>query len=108
MSDWDYIVGEENYDQPFKFYDKGTRDTVDGTWVTSATISILKSNLTASTPAVSDVAMSIDTNDPLRLLYGITTANMPQTKGSYLAIITLNGASEKRKTFEIDLRVYRG
>ena len=108
MSDWDYVVGETGYNQPFIFYDKGTKLQYVGTGITTATITILKSDLTAATPAVTDASMSIDTLDPLRVIYAVTTANMPQTAGAYVAIITTSGGGQTRKTFEVDLRVHRG
>jgi hypothetical protein len=111
MADWDYIVGETGYNQPFVIYDKRTKLPVDGTGITSATITIVKSDLSAVSPAITDAAMSVDTVNPLRLLYSVSSAtpNVPQTEGSYLAIISMNyPSSKKRKTFELDLRVYRG
>ena len=109
MADWDYIVGETGYNQPFVIYDKRTKSPVDGTGIISATITIVKSDLSATSPAINDVSMSIDTSNPLRLLYNVTTSNVPQTEGSYLAVISMNyPSSKKRKTFEVDLRVHRG
>ena len=108
MSDWDYVVGETAYTQGFQLFTKKPKAAVDGTGVTTATITILKSDLTASTPAVSNVAMTVDTEDPLRLTYAVTTAKMPQTAGSYVCIITYGDGTEVRKTFEFDLRVHRG
>jgi len=52
--------------------------------------------------------MAIDTTNPLRLTYAVTTLKMPQTDGLYLAIITFGDGSEIRKTYEFDLRVFRG
>ena len=108
MSDWDYVVGETLYNQGFQMFNKGYGGAYDRTGVTSATITILKSDLTAATPSVSNVAMSVDTTNPLRLLYAVTTAKMPQTAGAYLAIVTITLTTTVRKTFEIDLRVHRG
>lgn len=108
MSDWDYIVGETNYSQPFVLFDNRTKNPINGTGLVTATMTIKKTDFSDSAPAVVDASMSINTANPLRLLYTITTSNMPQTEGSYLGIITCNYASEKKKTFEIDLRVFRG
>lgn len=109
MSDWDYVVGEDNFSKGFQIFEKKPKQAFDGTGASAATITILKSDLTPSTPAVSNVAMDIDTDDPLRLIYAVTTAKMPQTKGSYRFIITITlPSSEIRKTFEGDLEVFRG
>jgi hypothetical protein len=108
MSDWDYVVGEDAYTQGFQVFTKKPKEAVNGTGVTTATITILKSDLTASTPPVADVAMAIDTTNPLRLTYAVTTLKMPQTAGSYLCIVTYGDGSEIRKTYEFDLRVHRG
>lgn len=110
MSDWDYIVGETQFLQPFEIYDKRTKLQINGTGLTSATLTIVKSDLTAVSPAILNQSVSIDTYNPLRLLYAVNagTTNVPQTEGSYRAIITLNFGAEIRKTFEMDMRVYRG
>ena len=52
--------------------------------------------------------MAIDTTNPLRLTYAVTTAKIPQTAGSYVFIITVTLGTEIRKTFEGDLEVFRG
>jgi hypothetical protein len=108
MSDWDYVVGEDAYTQGFQVFTKRPKEAYDGTGVNTATITILKSDLTAATPAVVDVAMAVDTENPLRLTYDVTTLKMPQTAGNYLCIITFGDGSEVRKTYECDLRVHRG
>lgn len=105
MADWVYAVGEENYSQPFSINDLRLGEKFDGTLVTSATINIVKEDIT---PEVTGSAMTIDTNNPLRLLYAITTAGMPQNKGSYYVIIFLNSGTKLVKTFEFDLEVRRG
>ena len=105
MADWVYAAGEENYDQPFSVNDRKTKLKYDGTNVTSATINIVSEDLV---PEVVGAAMSIDTNNPLRLLYTITTAGMPQVKGSYYVIIFLYSGTELLKTYESDLQVRRG
>ncbi len=108
MSDWDYVVGETLFTKGFQVFEKKPKQAFDGTGATVATITILKSDLTAATPAVSDVAMAIDTTNPLRLTYAVTTLKMPQTAGSYVFIITVTLGTEIRKTFEGDLEVFRG
>ncbi len=105
MADWVYAVGEENYSQPFSMNDLRLGEKFDGTGVTSATINIVKEDIT---PEVTAAAMTIDTNNPLRLLYAITTANMPQNKGSYYVIIFLLSGTKLVKSFEFDLEVRRG
>ena len=110
MSDWDYIVGETQFLQPFEIYDKRTKLQIDGTGLTTATLTIMKSDLTAVSPAITNQSLTINIYNPLRLLYTVNagTPNVPQTEGSYRVIITLNTGAELRKTFEMDLRVYRG
>ncbi len=106
MADWVYAVGEENYDQGFSMFDRKKKAPYDGTGVTSATIKIITSDLS---PAEGPNALTIDNLNPLRLLYTITTANMPQTpQTSYYVIIALLAGTEVRKTFEFDLEVRRG
>ena len=109
MSDWKYMVGEQNYSQDFPIFDRGTKAAFDGTNITSATISIKDTKLADLAPPLNNQAMTIPENNPLKLRYAITTSNMPQTPGNYIAVITLNGTgSLVRKTYEIDLRVYTG
>ena len=108
MSDWDYVVGETVFVKGFQIFEKKPKQAYDGSGATAATITILKSDLSAATPAVSDVAMSIDTANPLRLTYSVTLLNMPQTAGSYRFIITITLCTKIKKTFEGDLEVFRG
>lgn len=109
MSDWDYVVGETVITRGFQIFEKKPKQAFDGTGATAATITILKSDLTAATPAVTDEVMGIDTTNPLRLTYALTTLNMPQTKGSYRFIITITiTGTTIKKTFEGDLEVFRG
>lgn len=106
MADWVYAVGEENYDQGFAMYDQKKKEAYDGTGVTSATIKIITSDLVLEE---GPNALTIDTLNPFRALYTITTANMPQTpQTSYYVIIALIAGTEVRKTFEFDLEVRRG
>ena len=109
MAGWDYIVGETGYDRPFVFWDQGTDLAFDGTGVSSVTMQILNTDLTATSPAISGVALVVDTANPLKATLGVSssTPNVPQTAGSYLVkfTVTLN-STVVRKTFELDLRVY--
>jgi len=106
MADWVYAVGETDYDQGFAMYDRKKKKAYNGTGITSATIKIITSDLQVSE---GPNALTIDTLDPLRVLYSITTANMPQTpQTSYYCIISLISGTEVRKTFEFDLEVRRG
>ena len=113
MADWNYIAGEDQFNQDFALIDKSEAGgQFDGTDITDVDMTILKSDLSAVSPPIQNVTMSIVKNNPMRLRYqiNISTNNMPQTPGSYLAIIRLidsiNG--EVRKTFEMDLRVFIG
>ena len=108
MSNWDYIVGETGFDQPFALFDKGTNQAVIDPGFSSASITIVKTDLTPSDPVISDVALALVSTDPLKVKYALTVANMPQTKGSYLGIITVISGGQTKKTFEVDLQVYRG
>ncbi len=111
MAGWNYIVGETGYNRPFVFFDNGTNEAFDGTGVTSVTMEILNTDLTATSPAISGIALTVDTANPLRALLAVNkdTPNVPQTPGNYIVTftVTLSG-SEIRKTFELDLRVYNG
>ena len=110
MAGWDYIIGETGYDQPFVLFDKGTGKAVNGTGITSQTMTIRDSDLSATSPAITNIALTVDTANPLRLLLGVVagTPTVPQTTGSYLVTITVIIAGETRKTFELDLRVFNG
>ena len=110
MADWDYIVGETGFVQPFVLYDRRTRLPIDGAGIASATITIVKPDGTDATPQCLNEAMSINTTNPLKLDYTVSSStNVPQVVGSYLGIITMTfSGSITRKTYEIDLRVYRG
>ena len=109
MAGWDYIIGETGYERPFAFWDQGTDLAFDGTGVTSVTMEILNSDLTATSPAISGVSLTVGTVNPLKanLAVSSSTPNVPQTAGSYLVKFTVTiSASVVRKTFELDLRVY--
>lgn len=111
MAGWDYIKGETGYDRPFVMIDKGTNEGFDATGVTAVTMTILEADLSATTPAIADIAVSVDTADPLRVLLAVNsgTPNVPQTEGSYVVQFTVTiVGTEIRKTFELDLRVYNG
>ncbi len=110
MAGWDYIIGETAYNRPFVVFNKGTGKAVDGTGVSSVTMTIRKSNLAATSPAINDIALTVDTPNPLRVLLAVNagTPNVPQTTGSYLVTLTVTIGSDIRKTYEIDLRVYNG
>ena len=110
MAGWDYIIGETAYNQPFVLFDKGTGKAVDGTGITSQTMTIRDSDLSATSPAINDIALTVDTPNPLRLLLAVVsgTPTVPQTTGSYLVTITVIIAGTTRKTFELDLRVFNG
>ncbi len=110
MAGWDYIKGETGYNRPFVIFDKGTGEAVDGTGVSSVTMTILDSDLSATTPAIDNVAVSVDTQNPLRVLLAVnaSTPNVPQTIGSYIVQFKVTIGSEVRKTYELDLRVFNG
>ncbi len=110
MAGWDYIIGETGYNRPFVVFDKGTGEAVDGTGITTALMTILDSDLTATTPAINDISLTVDTQNPLRVLLAVnaSTPNVPQTIGSYLVQLKITIGSEIRKTYEIDLRVFNG
>ncbi len=110
MAGWDYIIGETGFDRPFVVFDKGTGLAFDGTGITSATMTILNSDLSATSPAINNVALTVDTANPLRLLLAVnsSTPNVPQTAGSYIVQFTITLGGEIRKTFELDLRVFNG
>lgn len=110
MAGWDYIIGETAYDQPFVLFDKGTGKAVNGTGITAQTMTILDSDLTATSPAINNVVLALVTANPLKVKLAVAagTPNVPQTIGSYLVTITVTISGEVRKTFELDLRVYNG
>ncbi len=110
MAGWDYIIGETGYNRPFVVFDKGTGEPVDATGITSALMTILEADLTATTPAISDIALTVDTANPLRVLLAVNagTPNVPQSTGSYLVQLKITIGSEIRKTYEVDLRVFNG
>ena len=110
MAGWDYIVGETGYDRPFVFFATGETVGFDATGITTLQMTILKADQTATAPAISDVAVVIDTVNPLRgkLAVNSGTPNVPQTPGSYLVQFKVTIGGEIRKTFELDLRVFNG
>jgi hypothetical protein len=109
MSDWDYIVGEGGYSQGFQVFEKGGTDGFDGTDITTVTLDIKDSDGSDTAPALNGAVVSIDTNDPLRVLFAVTVAKMPQNPGVYLfTFIMTDGSSLTRKTFEGNLQVHRG
>ena len=108
MAGWDYIVGEGGFLQPFVFFNSSDREATDGSFFTAGTLTILNSDLSAT--SVTDVAIIIDTLNPLRVLYDVdgTTSTVPQVVASYLVTITMTGSGQVKKTFELDLRVFNG
>ena len=84
MAGWDYIIGETGYNRPFVFFDKGTGKAVNATGITALTMSIFDSDLTALIPAINNIALTVDTSDPLRGLLVVNqgTPNVPQTEGT--------------------------
>lgn len=110
MAGWDYIVGETGYDRPFVVFDKGTGLAFDGTGITTATMTILNSDLSATSPPINNISLTVDTANPLRVLLPVNSAtpNVPQTPGSYIVQLTITIGGEIRKTFELDLRVFNG
>ena len=108
MAGWDYIIGETGYNRPFVFFDKGSNEGVDATGVTSVTMTIYDPDLTATTPPINNIALTVDTPNPLRALLAVTTSVVPQTEGSYIVVFTVTIGTEIRKTFELDLRVFFG
>lgn len=113
MADWNYIAGEDGFNQDFALIDKSEAGgEFDGTDITDADMTILNSDLSAVSPPIQNKVMAIVQNNPLRLRYVIDLSdnNMPQTPASYLAFIRLQDSAtgEIRKTFEIDLRVFIG
>jgi len=109
MSDWNYITGEDLFNQDFILFDKGTNKQFDADTFDTVDMTIVKADLTAVSPAIANVVMSFVTKNPARVRYAISGTNMPQTVGSYLATIKLiKTSSTIRKTFEINLRVFRG
>ena len=110
MAGWDYIIGETGYDRPFVVYDKGTGLAFDATGVTSVTMTILNADLTATAAGSTNVALTVDTANPLRVLLPVVVAtpNIPQAAGSYIVHLTVTIGAVIRKTFELDLRVFNG
>jgi len=111
MAGWNYIVGETGYDRPFVFFDNGTNEEFDATGVSSVTMKILNTDLTATSPPITGIALTVDTANPLRALLSVnsSTPNVPQTPGNYIVFFTVTiSGTEIRKTFELDLRVYNG
>jgi hypothetical protein len=110
MAGWDYIVGETGYDQPFGFIDKGTNEGFDGTGVTTVTMTIINTDLTALAVPIADIACVVDQANPLKIHLAVVagTPNVPQAEGSYIVQFTVTIGGEVRKTFELGLRVYNG
>lgn len=109
MADWDYIAGEGGYDQGFQVFARGGSNGFDGTGISTVTLDIKDSDGTDTAPALNGQAVTIDTTNPLRLEYAVTTAKMPQNPGMYLyTFILTDGAALTRKTFEGNLQVHRG
>ena len=111
MAGWDYIKGEAGFDRPFVIFEKGQTLGFDATGVTAVSYTIIKSDLTATTPPISDVATTIDVVNPLRVLVAVDASGntVPQTPDSYIVQfkVTIAGVVIK-KTFELDLRVFNG
>ena len=110
MAGWDYIIGETGYNRPFVFIDKGTNEGFDATGVSTVTMTILDTDLTATTPPIAGIVTSVVTANPLKVTLAVNSAtpNVPQTAGSYIVQFTVTIAGEVRKTFELDLRVFNG
>ncbi len=111
MAGWNYIKGESGFDRPIVVFEKGKIKGFDATGVTAVTYTIIESDLTPTTPAISNVATTVDVVNPLRVLVAVdaTGNTVPQTPNSYIVQfkVTIAG-TEIRKTFELDLRVFNG
>ena len=103
MADWTYVPGETIYNQDFDLFVKKEPFVVTGFNVKM---------YVQSTDGVTDfpvggTAMTIvasENNNRVRL--AVTTAFMPQTEDIYFSQIELiDGASQNRKTFVLDLNV---
>ena len=74
MAGWDYIIGETGYNRPFVFWDKGTNLAFDGTGVTTVTMTILKSDLTATAPAIANIPLVVTQVNGLEAYLAVASA----------------------------------
>ena len=104
MADWTYVPGETVYNQDFDLFVK--KDPFVVTGFSTIKMYIATTNGTSDFP-VGGTTMSItasDDNNRVRL--AITSAFMPQLEEMYFTQIELvDGASQVRKTFTLDLNV---
>ena len=95
MAGWNYIKGESGFDRPIVVFEKGKITGFDATGVTAVTYTIIESDLTATTPVISDVATTVDVVNPLRVLIAVdaTGNTVPQTPNSYIVQfkVTISG-----------------
>jgi len=110
MSDWVYIVGEDNFTQRFLLFDNSTNAEFDGTAFDNATMFIQSTDFATDFPT-GGTSMTIITLNPMVVELTILKSFMPQVEGQYYGQIQIVDVSpspdQNRKTFGIDIRVIR-
>ncbi len=104
MADWTYVPGETVYNQDFDLFVKQTPFVVTG--FTTIKMYIQSTNGSSDFPTGGTTMSIIASTDNNRIRLPILLAFMPQTEDIYFSQIELiDGASQVRRTFVLDLNV---
>ncbi len=104
MADWTYIPGESVYNQDFDLFVKG--EPFDISNFTGIKIYIQTTDGTTDFPTGGTAMSTPASDDNNRVRVAVLASFMPQTEEMYFSQIELvDGASQNRKTFVLDLNV---
>ena len=104
MADWTYVPGESVYNQDFDLFVRSTPFVV--TSFTTIKMYVATTDGTTNFPVGGTTMTTTTSPDNNRVRLAVTSGFMPQLEEMYFSQIELvDGASQVRKTFVLDLNV---
>ncbi len=104
MADWTYVPGESVYNQDFDLFVK--KDPFVVTSFTTIRMFIASTDGASDFPVGGTTMTTVATTDNNRVRLAVASGFMPQLEEMYFSQIELvDGASQVRKTFVLDLNV---
>ena len=104
MADWTYVPGETVYNQDFDLFVK--KDPFVVTAFTTIKMYIATTDATTDFPVGGTTMTIVASPNNNRVRLAVTSGFMPQSEEMYFTQIELvDGASQNRKTFVLDLNV---
>jgi len=104
MADWTYVPGETIYNQDFDLFEKAEPFVV--TNFTTITMYIATTDGVTDFPVGGTIMTKPASDDNNRVRLAVALGFMPQVEEMYFSQIELvDGASQVRKTFTLDLNV---